>query len=124
MPGSTWTGLERSTVRVSASSSAASVCSSAASALGSACVMPLGRVDQRFEHHGDARQDRILDPLERLFEARLLLVDPHRAGMSGPGLSLGEGEFALAGFSATAMALAVIASFLLSIGGIRLVLVR
>ena len=28
---------------------------------------------QRFEHHCDARQDRFLDPLERLFEARLLV---------------------------------------------------
>ena len=32
-------------------------------------------VEQRVEHHRDARQDRLLDPLERLFEARLLLLD-------------------------------------------------
>ena len=32
-----------------------------------------GGVEQGFEHHRDARQDRLLDPLERLFEARLLL---------------------------------------------------
>ena len=35
-----------------------------------------------------------------------------------------KGVFALAGFSATAMALAVIASFLLAFGGIRLLLER
>ena len=29
-------------------------------------------VDLRVEHHGDARQDRFLDPFERLFEARLM----------------------------------------------------
>ena len=34
-------------------------------------------VEQRFEHHRDARQDRLLDPLERLVEARLLFVPVH-----------------------------------------------
>ena len=34
----------------------------------------LGSVDQRVEHHRDARQDRFLDPLERLVEARLLVA--------------------------------------------------
>src|SRR5256885_11781212 len=45
----------------------------------------LGGVDQRFEHHRDARQDRFLDPLERLVEARLLVPYWHR-GQSGPTL--------------------------------------
>jgi hypothetical protein len=33
----------------------------------------LGSIDQRVEHHCDARQDRLLDPFERLFETRLLV---------------------------------------------------
>ena len=68
------TGLERSTCGSAASSSAASVCSSAASALGSVSPSPSEASSRRVEHHRDARQDRFLDPLERLFEARLLLV--------------------------------------------------
>ena len=40
---------------------------------GQAC----GGVEQGFEHHGDARQDRFLDPLERLFEPRLLFLNVH-----------------------------------------------
>ena len=31
-------------------------------------------VEQGLEHHRDARQDRLLDPLERFVEARLLFV--------------------------------------------------
>ena len=44
-----------------------------------------GRVDQRFEHHCDARQDRFLDPLERLFKAYLLLGLRH-VGQCAPAL--------------------------------------
>jgi hypothetical protein len=36
-------------------------------------------VDQRVEHHRDARQDRFLDPLERLVEARLLVGRRHES---------------------------------------------
>ena len=36
-----------------------------------------GRLEQGFQHHRDAWQDRFLDPVERLFQARLLLVDLH-----------------------------------------------
>ena len=32
-------------------------------------------VEQRIEHHRDARQDRLFDPFERLFETCLLLLD-------------------------------------------------
>src|SRR5207237_8405919 len=32
-----------------------------------------GGIDERLEHHCDARQDRFLDPLERLVEACLLV---------------------------------------------------
>jgi hypothetical protein len=59
-------------LRVSSSSSAASVCSSAASALGSVSATPAEASSKRLEHHRDARQDRFLDALERLVEARLL----------------------------------------------------
>ena len=57
-----------------------------------------GGVDKRFEHHCDARQDRLLDPLERLFEARLLLALGMAANLDRSWLSLGEirsenGEF-------------------------------
>src|SRR5690242_3266779 len=34
----------------------------------------LGRIDQRVEHHCDARQDRFLDPLEGFVETRLLIT--------------------------------------------------
>ena len=74
-------GLERSTAWVSSSSSAARVCSSAASALGSVSATG-GGVEQGVEHHRDARQDRFLDPLERLVEARLLFGRVHRAIMA------------------------------------------
>ena len=36
-----------------------------------------GGGDQRFEHHRDARQDRLLDPLERLVKAGLLFAHWH-----------------------------------------------
>ena len=37
-----------------------------------------GGVEQGVEHHGDARQDRLLDPLERFFEPRLLFLNVHK----------------------------------------------
>jgi hypothetical protein len=40
-------------------------------------------VDQRVEHHRDAREDGLLDSLERLFEARLLVPTWH-GGQCGP----------------------------------------
>ena len=50
----------------------------------------LGGIEQRFEHHGDARQDRLLDPVERLFKACLLLRYGHCRNMPWQQLSLGE----------------------------------
>ena len=44
-----------------------------------------GRFHQRVEHHGDARQDRFLNPFERLFEARLLVPTWHEAGLDDLG---------------------------------------
>ncbi len=41
-------------------------------------------VEQRVEHHRDARQDRLFDPLERLFETRLLLLDIAHGPQHGP----------------------------------------
>lgn len=44
----------------------------------------IGRgVEQRVEHHRNAWQDRFLDPLERLLEARLLLLDITHAPKHG-----------------------------------------
>ena len=42
-------------------------------------------IDQRFEHHRDARQDRFLDPVERFFEAGLLIGLGHRAKLTEVG---------------------------------------
>ena len=75
-------------------------------------------VDQRVEHHGDARQDRLLDPLERLVEARLLVGRSAWAAFRRSWLSVGEiglvnGRIFVDG----ALALAMIAGFLLARGG-------
>ena len=73
-----------------------------------------GGVDQRVEHHRDARQDRLLDPLERLVEARLLVSLCHDANLRRSWLSLGEIRTArMDNFSSIALAIAMVAAFLL-----------
>ena len=81
-------------------------------------------VDQRVEHHGDARQDRFLDPFERLVETCLLVCRWHASKMGQLWLSIGEGGPRMSNFSGAALALAMIAGFLLLIGGVRLALDR
>ena len=46
--------------------------------------------DQRFEHHRDAWQDRLLDAFERLLEAHLLVGLRHAIQYGPVGLSLSE----------------------------------
>ena len=91
-PGSRCAGLDRST--------AGSAPRARRRASGARRRAPWGRfgevgrgVEQGVEHHRDARQDRLLDPLERLVEARLLCRQwPWRAILAPTRLSLGEGE--------------------------------
>jgi hypothetical protein len=81
-------------------------------------------VDQRVEHHGDARQDRFLDPLERLVEARLLVSQWHHVAIGQLWLSVGENGARMSNFSGGALAVAMIAGFLLLGGGVKLALDR
>ena len=49
-----------------------------------------GGIEQGFEHHGDAWQDSFLNPVERLFKARLLLSYGHGAAIWRQQLSVRE----------------------------------
>ena len=83
-----------------------------------------GGIDQRVEHHGDARQDRFLDPLERLVEARLLVSQWHDPHIGQLWLSVGENGARMSNFSGGALAVAMIAGFLLAVGGVKLAIDR
>ena len=74
-PGPRWAGDERSTLRVNSSSSSGQGAQFGGERLGIGFGQSGGGVEQGFEHHRDARQDRLLDPLERLFEPRLLFAE-------------------------------------------------
>jgi len=51
----------------------------------------VGRFQQCFKHHRNAREDGFLDPFERLFEVRLLFCRHHLADVDRQGLNLREG---------------------------------